>query len=231
MDRVREVETRPDRIDSDDFDKTAGQGVVAEYQAEQPLALRSGVRIFLSLLAGTTYTSAGNGEETFDLPRGYTDSGATPEPVIVSEYAGQNQFAQDALVSVDPGDGTITLDDGGTVAQYGILYAPSDQAEVTLRKSGPKGRYEDLVTWDLALIHARDHSERPLTAAYDASPLQPVIPKKWSLQVLVDGYDIAYEAAYQPSPSDSHLLSFPVRRAVEQIDGLGTAVGQDSATR
>jgi hypothetical protein len=235
---LREADTHSDQFTRADFDLFAGVAgsneLVAEKQVLRPHALREGRPIDVAVMAYEEFTAdgtAGN-SETLNLSHNPVESTATPEPVVV--YENDSRLAID---SRDYENNTITVTPANADSTLGVFYASGEQAQVAVQKTAPGAQaQETLFSGDIGLIHMRDTAREPITLEFDGSPVQPVIPTDWRLQVYVDApYTARFAKDVGGDGSDEQatnsLLGFGYRATQEDIEGLKTAVAQDSAGR
>jgi hypothetical protein len=235
---LREADTYTDQFTRADFDHSAGvagsRELVAETQVRRPHALEQGVPIDVSIMAYEEFTAdgtAGN-SETLNLSHDPVDSTATPQAVVV--YEGDSRLPID---SRDFENDTVTVTPANADSTLGVFYASGEQARVAVQKTAPGSQaQETLWSGDVGLIHLRDTAREPITFTFEGSPLQPVIPTDWRLQVYVDA---PYTARFakdiggdgEDELATNALLGFNYRATHESIEGLKTAVAQDSAGR
>ena len=238
LNELREADTYSDQFTRADFDLSAGvvgsNELVAEKQVRRPHALQSGVSIDVAIMAYEEFTadgSAGN-SETLNLSHNPVDSTATPQPVVVYE--------NDSRLPIDSRDfenDTVTVTPANADSTLGVFYASGEQAQVAVQKTAPGSQaQETLYSGDIGLIHLRDTAREPITLDFAGSPLQPVIPTDWRLQVYVDApYTARFAKDVGGDGNDEQatnsLLGFAYRATKDDIQGLKTAVAQDSAGR
>ena len=135
--------------------------------------------------------------------------------------------------SVDYAADLFKYTDGGAVEDLTVYYVAATQAQLKLKKVAPGGsNSETLVEHDTALTNRRDPNRDGLTFQFNQSPLQGTIPKDWRLEWTIDGpYGAGYDPDADPVPVN-FLVSVPINRAqVAEVEGLGSAVGDDTSDR
>ncbi|GAB7094085.1 hypothetical protein JCM30237_12370 [Halolamina litorea] len=235
---LREADTYSDHFSRADFDQFAGVAgsneLVAETQVRRPHALAEGVPVDVAIMAYEEFTAdgtAGN-SETLNLSHDPVESTATAEPIVV--YEDDSRLAID---SRDYENDTVTVTPANADSTLGVFYASGEQARVAVQKTAPAAKaQETLWSGDTGLIHLRDTAREPITLEFGSSPLQAVIPTDWRLQVYVDA---PYTARFakdiggdgNEEVASNSLLGFQYRATRDEIEGLKTAVAQDSAGR
>ncbi len=238
LNELREADTYTDQFTRADFDLSAGvagsKEMVAEAQVRRPHALVEGVPVDVAIMAYEEFTADGNAgnSETLTLSHDPVDSAATPEPIVVYE--------DDERLRIDERDyenDTITVTPANADSTLGVFYASGEQARVAVQKTAPAAKaQETLWSGDAGLIHLRDTAREPITLEFNSSPLQGVIPTDWRLQVYVDApYTARFAKDVGGDGTDEQatnaLLDFQYRATKDEIEGLKTAVAQDSAGR
>ena len=235
---LREADTYSDQFTRADFDLSAGVAgsneLVAEKQVLRPHALVEDVSIDVAIMAYEEFTAdaTANNSETLTLSHDPVDSTATPKPIVV--YEGDSRLPID---SRDFENDTVTVTPANADSTLGVFYASGEQAQIAVQKTAPGSQaQETLYSGDIGLIHMRDTAREPITLNFSGSPLQPVIPTDWRLQVYVDApytarfaKDVGGDGTEEQATNS--LLGFAYRATKEDIEGLKTAVAQDSAGR
>lgn len=229
--RLREVSTRTTDLSKPDMtlseNTTNQESVVASYSADLPLAVREGKPITLALAAFDTWTtnSTSGDSETFSFAHNIIESPTTSNFVL---YEGGSLVQPD---SVDYANNSFTYTDDGTGNNLYGFYIADNPGTLTIRKVSPGGIPEDIHTVNLAIAHARDQHRQPLTADF-RHELQPVVPRNWDLEIVVDvDYQIDFEADGAPEATAANaIIDIPIREARQNIDGLGRIVREAAAT-
>jgi hypothetical protein len=214
----------------DTYQGTAGEeSVVAEFRVDRPIILREDRPVSLVVPAYETFTVDGSADnsETFSLSNNLLDSPASENLVLWDDGSRVQpdsiDYANDSFDYTSPNTGT-TLD---------VYYIPRNPAEATLKKVGPGaggGINQELHDWPLALAHTRDQHEDPIEMDMNRTPLQPVVPRKWKVQVVVDApYTVGYAEDSRGTHADNALLSLPRVKTEDKIEGLASAVKRDIA--
>lgn len=235
---LRNADTHRDQFTRADFELSAGvagsRELVAEKKVRRPHALEQGSPIDVAVMAYEEYEANGTAgdEETFQLSHDFVDSTATPEAVVAYE--------DDQRLRIDSRDydaDTVTVTPANADSTVGFYYTSGEQARVTVQKTAPGSQAQEaLWSGDIGLIHMRDTAREPISFDFEGSVLQPVIPTDWRLQVYVDA---PYTARFakdiggdgEDEQATNALLGFNYRATRERIEGLKTAVAQDSAGR
>ena len=229
--RVQEVETTQDRLNRDQFAFSAGSNgqetVVAEFDADQDLAIDADRRFALAPVAFETFATDGNAgnKETFALGNDLIESEYVSSSIEVFKDDGASVTAVEPD-AVDFANDSFDFTDGGTGNDLYVFFAPGDQARVLVRKDDPRGTQDDLIELDVGLIHRRDRFDSPLEFDF-ARALESVFPDNFRLQVVVDAPYVTryrYEGGSEPVTAPNGILSVPIRRAQEPINELATAV-------
>jgi len=135
--------------------------------------------------------------------------------------------------SVDYAGDSFDYTDGGAAEDLTVYYVAATQAQIKLKKVAPGGsNSETLVEHDAALINRRDPNSDPLEFELTMSPLQGTVPKDWHLKWTVKGpFNAGWDPETDPAPVN-FLVSVPINRAtVSEVEGLSTAVSQDTSDR
>lgn len=234
--QLRKMPGRPDRLERDQFTLSNGvaneRSLIATYQAPKPLVLRQDKPVRVTITALELDTAAGDGAaETFPLSNNAIDAPNTQNFVL---YADGTRVPKGDY-SVDYAANEYTYTDDGTAQELAAYYVARDPIEFEIEKEAPRsqGSVSEVVFDEMtSLLHTRDQHEQPRYFGVDGSPLQPVVPEKWTLNVYADG---AYAPAFDDSRNDTHavnaLLSLPYKQGRGSIDGLGKAVAHDIVKR
>jgi len=233
INRLRAADSTATTLSRPDFEAAAypaggDETAILEHKADQPFALRNGARYRIVPVVRESFTTDGSAgdTETFDVP-GLLDSAVSQDVVL---YDDGDLVEPDA---VDYANGTFDYTDADTGSDLTAYYVSKAQANLKLKKVGPGGSNgETLVRHDAGLLNRRDPNRDPLTFELTASPLQSVVPADYTLKWTISGpYAAGWDPETDPEPV-SLLVSLPIARAaVEQIDGLASAVALDSSER
>ncbi|TKX79549.1 hypothetical protein EXE53_15405 [Halorubrum sp. SD626R] len=233
VNRLDDVDTRRATLRRGDFEGAPHAGgssdsVILDYKARQPIALRQGGIYRVVPVARETFTTDGSGtQQTFNLSHNLIDSDVSDDLVL---YADGAQAEPD---SVDYAADSFDYTDGGAAEDLTVFYVAATQASIKLKKVGPGGsNSETLVEHDVALINRREPNRDPLKFTFDRSPIQGTVPKDWHLKWEIDGpFNAGWDPETDPAPVNM-LVSVPINRAtVAEVEGLSTAVGQDTSNR
>lgn len=234
--QLREMPGSPDRLERDEFELSNGsadeRALIASYQAPKPLVLRQDKPVRVTLTALDLDTAAGDGaEETFPLSNNAIDAPNTQNVVLYAD--GERVPRSDYSVDYDANEYTYT--DDGTEQELAAYYVARDPVEFEIEKEAPRsqGSVSEVVFDEpTSLLHTRDQNEQPRFFDIGGSPLQPVVPEKWTLNVYAEG---SYAPVFDDDRNDTHavnaLLSLPYKQGRGSIDGLGRAVAHDIVER
>jgi len=237
MQRLQQANTSPDNITSADFSFNAGsQGqrtTIAEFQPRRALSVDGNRPFDLSLVAYETHTTDGNAgdAETINLSHELIDSTVVTDSVVM--YEGDTRVQPD---SVDYAADQITYTDDGTNNTLTIYYTSGAQALVELQKVAPNGTPDVLFSADMGMVHRRDQGKEPITVDANQSPLHPVVPTDFKLELAIKApYTFAFATDADDSGTEvvatNVLTDLPVRGAESPIEGLKQAVATDAARR
>lgn len=204
---------------------------VASFRAESPIAFREdAVRMmFVTVEQFQTNATAGD-TETFNLSNDIIPTSNTTDFVL---FEGGNRVQPD---SVDYAGNSFNYTDNGTGNYLHAYYVFGDPVKVEVVKQAPKsqGRVEETVYDDVtSILHERNqHKEPPRMDFSTRSPLAPVVPRKWTVDIYADGplpieWDDANEANPQNTTAVNAVVSLPVNRAQRDVPNLAQAVKQD----
>jgi len=231
--RLGRIPTKKATLRRGDFEAAAhaggaGETVVLEREAIQPIALRNGARYRVTPLARQSYDadSDDTNTETINLNQPLLDSDVTDD---VALFEDGSQVSPD---SVDYDANTVDYQAGADTSLT-VYYVPEAQANVKLKKVAPGGsNSETLIQHDAGIINRRDPNRDPLIVDLNASRLQATVPSDWTLQWTVDGpFSSGWDPDNDPTPVN-WLVSLPIARAsVDDVDGLDGAVRDDTSRR
>jgi len=233
VNKLADISTSPATLRRGDFEASphsggSGETVVLSKKARQPFALRRGVPYRVVPVARESFATDGSGtSQTFNLSHNLIDSDVSDDLLV---YADGAQASPD---SVDYANDSFDYTDGGAAEDLTVYYVAATQAQLKLMKVAPGGsNKETLVEHDAALINRRDPNRDPLTFEFNQSKLQATVPKDWRLEWTIDGpFSAGFDPDTDPVPVN-FLVSVPINRAsVAEVDGLGSAVSNDSSDR
>ena len=208
-------------------DATPGEkSLIAEHKANTPTVVRRDRGMRLAFTTVEQFTHGGTGVETFALSHDVMQTINTADVVV---YLDGSRVGGSAI-TVDYDADEVDVDDssGGTLHIY---YVPRDAAEISVEIAAPgtQGRTTQVIYDDVTkLLHSRDQNQEP-PELRGSEPLDFVIPRKWRLQVYADGpVPFAFTDDHLGNPQDTEasnaMLKIPVRKASEDVPGLGDAV-------
>jgi hypothetical protein len=235
LEELQDLDAENQRLRKADFDltdATANQrSKVAEYQPDLPLALREDADMRIAFVAGEEFTTDGTGgnTETFNLSNDIVDSPNATDLVL---YDSGSRVQPD---SVD--HATDSFDYTNPDASQDTLhafYVARNPGTVEIEVVSPKAQgnvsktvYDDVTS----IIAERNQNKEPLEFDFDDA-LEGLIPARWNLQVYVDApfavrWDDGGLATSNGDEAVNAIVSMPVRRAHNNVEGLGQAVKQD----
>jgi len=233
---LRELPTNPDHYRKQEFAfSTGAQGVrteVASLEAQRLVALRGEKSFDLAPTAIETFTTDGSAgdTETFNFSHSLYDSKATAEAVVL--YENGTRVQPD---SVSFANDSFDYTDDGTNNDLTAFYTSDTQAAVEVQKVAPNGVTEGVFSGNIGSIHRREVDKRPLTLDVGLSPLHPVVPTDYRIEVYIDApYTAAfqYDNGHGTVRATNALLDVPIRGASgDGPDGVGAAVRHDMADR
>ncbi|MFA9418460.1 hypothetical protein [Natrinema sp. HArc-T2] len=209
-----------------------GASIVAETKLGRALQFRddpdSELRLVLPAYEHFTTNGTADDQETFDLSHNAIDSPSTESFVL---------YEDGAIVepdSIDYANNSFDYTSSGTDTDLDVFYIARDPASVEIRKTAPDagGKVnQTLKEGQTAILHTRDQAQQEVSFGFDRTPLQPYLPRKFKLQVVVDApYTVAFEAPERANGTPrarNALLSLPRFQTEARIEGLGAAVKQD----
>lgn len=221
------------RIQRDEWDYSTNTSdepsVVATFDASRPVVLREDREVDLAIPAHETFTTNGTADdtETFTVSYDLLDSPAT-EGLVLFEDGDPVQPD-----TVDYAADSFDYTDSGTDSTLDVYYIPRNPASVEFRKVAPGGGQtlrQPLSDIPTAIAHTRDQSKEPLDFDLGRSPLHGVVPRKWSIQMVVDApYNVEFEEDNRGTSATNALLSLPRLQTESRITGLKDAVKRDIA--
>ena len=233
--RLRQLPATPGTISPATFEEegdrtasTAGErSEIASLKAPAVLAVRGGQRFQVALPAYEKFSSdgtAGN-TETFALSNSVMD---TPNTADVVVWIGGTYYG--APDAVDYAANTIDVIDDGTNSNVHVYFISDEPADlevqkVTTNENGNQGLYGE----NLRLVHETNQSEQPETPDVARTPLNPVVPTDFTVEVYLEApYTFRWTDADGDGTRPTNLLfSFPVNRGKGHVAGLADAVAQD----
>lgn len=239
LNELMEVDAQPQRIkrqDFDLFDGTANQrSKVASYKPKLPIAFREHTPMRLALVAGeefTTNATAGD-TETFALANNIVD---TPNTTALVLYDDGGRVQPD---SINYSGDSFDYTDGGTGSTLHAFYVARNPGTVEVEKTAPSaqsGMNETVFDDVTSILAERNQNKDALEFEFDESPLEPVVPARWTIDIYVDvPYAVRWDDGGLTTTNDdtalNAILSVPVRRAEQNVENLGQAVKRDIIER
>lgn len=239
IDELTEVGTQPQRLKRQDFtltDGTANQrSKIASYQPDLPLALRDDAPIRLAIVAGEEFTTDGTADntETFSLANNIVDTPNTTALVLFDDGA---RVQPD---SVDYSADSFDYTDSGTGSTMHAFYVARNPGQIEVEKTAPtssSGMNEKVFDDVTSILAERNQNKDSLMFEFDGSPLEPVVPARWTIDVYVDvPYAVRWDddnlTTTNGDTALNAIVSMPVRRAERNIEDLGQAVKRDIIER
>lgn len=229
------VPANEQRLKRQDFDLTNGTAnartKIASYRAESPVAFRAGEAVRLMLVTVEEFTTEGDSaQDTYNLSHDIIPTSNTTDFVLFSD--GTRTQAD----SVDYAGDSFNYTDGSSAETLHAYYVPRDPVQIEVVKSAPKsqGKVSEVVYDDTtSILHERNqHKEPPEMDFSGRSPLAPIVPRKWTVDIYADGpvpfeWDDSAEANSQSTTAVNAVVSLPVNRAQRDVSNLAQAVKQD----
>lgn len=234
--KLKAADWVPGSITLREFDtqsSTPGEtSVVAEIKLGRPLQLRddpdSELRLALPAYEHFTTNGTADEQETFELGHNLVESPTTQDLLIWEDGAVVQPD------SIDYGENTFDYTSSGTETDLDVFYIARNPASIEIRKTAPGagGKVnQTLKEAQTAILHTRDQAQQEVRFGFERTPLQPYLPRKFKLQVVVDApYTVAFEAPERANGTPrarNALLSLPRFQTEARIEGLGAAVKQD----
>lgn len=202
--------------------------VIASYEADRPIAVRTGVPVQIVLPAYQEYSADGStGTETITLDHSVVDSPAVQNSVVA--YEGGTRLT---VQSVDYTNNTVDVDPSADATVH-VYYVSDEQATLQVEKAAPNGNTKTLHSQNLGLTNTRELAKQPVTisnsaAGDDTRKLFPVIPHDYELQISIEApYPVQFEDDTDTAATASNaMVSVPINRSEQTIPGLKSVVGQ-----
>lgn len=234
LETLKALPSTAQRLKRRDFDLTNGASgsrtKIASYTAESPLAFRAGdVRLMFVTVEEFQTDGSGN-TQTFNLSNNVISTANTTDFVLFE--AGTRVQAD----SVDYAADTFDYTGPGSQEYLHACYVPRDPVEVEVQKTAPKamGKVEEVIYDDAtSILHERNQNKEPPELDFRGrTPLTPVVPRKWSIDIYQNGpvpfeWDDSAEANSQGVTATNPVISLPVNRAKSDVEGLAQAVKED----
>ncbi|DAC85271.1 hypothetical protein [Natrinema versiforme] len=235
-DQLQAVDWTPGSVTLREFNTQEGTpgeaSVIAETQVGRALQLRddpdSELRLVLPAYEHFTTDANADNTETFELANTLVESPTTQDLLIWEDGAVVQPDA------VDYGADSFDYTSSGTETDLDVFYVARNPASVEIRKTAPGagGKVnQTLKEAQTAILHTRDQAQQEIMFGFERTPLQPYLPRKFNLQVVVDApYTVAFEAPERANGTPrarNALLSLPRYQTEARIEGLGAAVKQD----
>ncbi|AFO57593.1 hypothetical protein [Natrinema sp. J7-2] len=226
----------PGSVTLREFETQAGTpgeaSVVAETQVGRPLQLRddedSELRLVLPAHEHRMTNGSADDQETFELDHNLLECPSTQDFLLWEDGTVVDPD------SVDYDANSFDYTASGTDTDLDVFYVARNPASVEIRKTAPGagGKVnQTLKEAQTAILHTRDQAQQEIRFGFDRTPLQPYVPRKFRLQVVVDApYTVAFEAPERANGkprANNALLSLPRLQTEARIEGLGAAVKQD----
>ncbi|MFT4921047.1 MAG: hypothetical protein ACI8XM_000240 [Haloarculaceae archaeon] len=232
--RLRQMNRRPDELAPDDFETSAGQNgkktVVAELQADTPLALREGRTnpIRLAIPVYESFTLAGDGtDQTFNLSNSITETAVTQD--AVAWFAGNYQGTPK---TINYAADSITVSGDGSGNTIHVFYISDDPATVTVQKANTDNNTDDLKTMQAGLVQQTDQSEQPEWFDFSGDhPLKGFIATDMTLEVTVEANYVTRftDPNGDGAEATNALLALPIEQGAAPVEGLNAFVRDQMA--
>lgn len=199
----------------------------AEMKTESPLVLREdNIRMVFTVHETVTADGTDGNSETFQLASNLIDTpNATP---LVLYDAGQRVQPE----SIDFDADTFTYSDPSAGDELDVFYVAQDPVSVEIERRAPQaqGKVSDVVFDGVTeMLHQRNQNKNAVELNF-AEPLERAIPKNWRVELYAEGPTaLGFETGDGDEAVEAvnAVLSIPVTRGHERIDGLAQAVKLD----
>jgi len=232
--RIQETGRSSQRLTQANFETSTGASGsktrIATFQADTPLAFRE-TSVRMVFITVEEFTAAGDGaQETFNLDHDLLPTNNTSDFVL---YADGSRVAADA---VDYANDSFDYTDDGTEQVLHAYYVARTPVQVEIVKSAPtsQGQVAETVYDDVtSILHERNQHKSPPEMDFPGGDsLKPMVPRKWSVDIYAKGpvpfaWDDSAEDNPQGTEAKNAVLSIPVARFNDNIEGLGQAVKED----
>jgi hypothetical protein len=234
--QLKQMPGNPDRLERDEFElsnaEAGSRSLIASYKAPKPLVLRQDRPVRVIITALDLDQAAGDGsEQTFSLSNNIIEAPNSTDLVLYAD----GQRVPQGDVSVDYANNSYTYTDDGSAQELAAYYIARDPVEFQIEKEAPRsqgGVNEIIFDEPTSLLHTRDQNEQPRHFNVGESPLHPVVPEKWKVNVYADGpYAAAFDDDRNDTTAVNAILSLPYKQGRGSIDGLGKAVAHDIVER
>ncbi|WBE14031.1 major capsid protein PB2 [Saline Natrinema sp. J7-1 virus 1] len=234
LNQLRRMPATASRLERDSFEQHNGEAgtrsLIGSYRAPNPLVLRQNRPIRVIVTAFDSFTTDGNGNsQTFNLSHDLVES---PQSQDLMLFADGNRAKPD---SVDFAADSFDYTDGGAAEDLAAFYISGADCDFEIEKQAPSTQgsvSERIFEESLSLLHQRDQDEQARTFDLNASPLQPIVPRKWRLNVYAKGsYPVTWEDKDTGTTARNAVLSLPYKQGRNSVDGLSRAVAHDTVDR
>lgn len=234
-DALAAVPATTQRLRKADFtlteDTSGSRTKIASYEAELPIAFRKdAVRMVFVAVDQFQTNGTADDTETFNLSNDIISTANTTDFVLYEEGT---RVSED---SVDYAANSFDYTDDGTNNYLHAYYVPRNPVQIEIEKTAPKaqGAVSEVVYDDVtSILHERNQNKQPPEMDFNPNrPLEPVVPRKWTIDVYADGpiafsWDDSDEANSKDTSAVNAVMSLPINRAQRDVQGLGDAVKQD----
>ena len=226
MNALATVPTSNQRIAGSDWtyysNETGTHTKIADYQANQPIAVREGVPADIHIVAYEEFTnSLGSSDQTtYNLSHNIVDADSVADDLVL--YEDNSAVSAD---SVNYSGNSFDYTDSGGGSRLHAYYVVGTQAVLEFRKTAPKSHYETMKEADAAILNRRDQSRDPAEFDFDHN-LQGVVPTDWTIEVYLDAAWSFQQVDDQETSAtaDNLFLDVPIRRSAREIQGLSRLV-------
>lgn len=235
LETLKSLPSTAQRLKRQDFDLTNGvsgtRSKIASFTAKSPIAFRAGaVRLMFATVEEFETDGNGGDQETFNLSHNLISSANTTDFVL---FENGSRVAAD---SVDYAANSFKYTDDGTNNYLHACYVARDPVEIEIQKTAPKamGKVEEVIYDDAtSILHERNQNKEPPELDFSSrTPLTPVVPRKWSIDIYQNGpvsfeWNDDAEANSQGVVATNPVVSLPINRAKSDVQGLAQAVKED----
>jgi len=232
--QLEKMPAKEQRLKRQDFeyltDVSGARTKIASYEVETPLAVRE-ESVRLSFITVEQFQTPGDGSQTsYDLSYDALPTNNTTDFVL---FEGGSRVSVD---TVDYADNSFTYTGPGSQEYLHAYYVPRDPSYVEIVKTAPKsqGRVEETVfDATTSMLHERNQNKEPPEMDFtDGNPLDPMVPRKWTIDIYAEGpvpfaWNDSDTANSQGTTATNAVVSIPVNRATQDLPNLSQAVKQD----
>jgi len=202
---------------------------IASYEVNRDLVFReAAVRMMFVVHETVTTNSTAGDTETFDLSHNLIQT-ANTTPIVL--YDSDERVQPEA---VNYAADSFDYSDSDTGDELDVFYVARNPVQIEVEKSAPRaqGNVGEIVFDDVtSMLHERNQNKEPPEMDFDRR-LEKVVPKNWTIDIYAKG---PVALAWEDDPGNvqavNAVISLPITRLHESIEGLAQAVKQDIIDR